>query len=299
MLERTLSGVWAQEGVDLEAIVVDDGSTDGTPTRLEELGEPRLRVIRHEDSKGVAAARNAGVEAARGEWLAFLDDDDLWAPTKLRRQLDAAREAGATFAYAAAAIVNEELEMIDLYPAPDPDSLLAELLPGNAMPAGASNVVARADAVREQGGFDESLHQLTGWDLWIKLTRAGKPAACEEVLLAYVQHRAAMLISEARRELLREFQILADRHGDLGRELGVNAFDRPGLVAWMAWGDSRAGRRFRAAGGFLRTAAMHRGAMRRWYVRRAIQAARGAHLTDSGRPPADGKGRPAWLGAYE
>ena len=298
LLQRTLSGVWAQEDVDLEAIVVDDGSTDETPKCLAELGEPRLRVIRRTGGQGVGAARNAGVGAARGEWLAFLDDDDLWAPTKLRRQLEAARAAGATFAYASAAIVNEELDLIDLYPAPDPDALLEELLPGNIMPAGASNVIARTDAVRALGGFDEDLHQLTGWDLWIKLTREGRPAACDEVLLAYVQHPAAMLLSERKRELLREFDLLADRYDALGREMGVNAFDRPGLVAWIAWGDSRAGRRFRAAAGFLRTATMHRSATRRWYVRRAIQAARGVHLTDSGRPVAEGADRPTWLDAY-
>src|SRR2546421_12955356 len=87
LLAVTLCGALAQEGVTLEVIVVDDGSVDQTPRRLAEVIDERVRVIRHPSSRGVAAARNSAIAAARGEWLAFLDDDDLWAPHKLRIQL--------------------------------------------------------------------------------------------------------------------------------------------------------------------------------------------------------------------
>src|SRR3954468_2829862 len=90
LLPATLTGALAQEEVALEVVVVDDGSRDGTAAGLAEWAraDPRLRVCRLEPSAGVGAARNAGIERARGEWLAFLDHDDLWAPRKLREQVD-------------------------------------------------------------------------------------------------------------------------------------------------------------------------------------------------------------------
>ncbi|HWC32537.1 MAG TPA: glycosyltransferase family 2 protein, partial [Actinomycetota bacterium] len=102
-----LPAALVQEDVDLEVVVVDDGSRDETPERLAELTDPRLRVIRNLEPLGVAQARNAGIAAARGRWLAFLDDDDLWSPRKLRTQLDAARAAGASFVYAGVINVDE------------------------------------------------------------------------------------------------------------------------------------------------------------------------------------------------
>jgi glycosyltransferase involved in cell wall biosynthesis len=74
---------------DLEILVVVDGADPETEAVLAALDEPRLAILVNAEPGGAAAARNAGVQAARGEWIAFLDDDDLWLPTKLDRQLDA------------------------------------------------------------------------------------------------------------------------------------------------------------------------------------------------------------------
>src|SRR5207249_2210658 len=72
-----------------EVVVVDDGSTDGTGSYLKSRSDPRLRVVTCTGG-GVSRARNAGLAAARHQWVAFLDDDDLWAPDKLDAQLAAA-----------------------------------------------------------------------------------------------------------------------------------------------------------------------------------------------------------------
>ena len=87
-LQATLESVLAQTHPALEIIVVDDGSSDGTAALVETLGrtEPRLVLIRQENA-GVAAARNAGLARARGDYVAWLDADDLWHPTKLAKQL--------------------------------------------------------------------------------------------------------------------------------------------------------------------------------------------------------------------
>lgn len=83
---EAVASVLAQKGVSPEIIVVDDGSTDGTERALEPFGD-KIRVLRRAHA-GVSAARNSGIRSARGEWLAFLDSDDLWLPAKLRSQLD-------------------------------------------------------------------------------------------------------------------------------------------------------------------------------------------------------------------
>ena len=84
LLLRALTSVLDQTDVDLEVLVIDDCSSDGTPARLGAIADPRLRVLRQETNQGVARARNRAIEAAQGEWVAFLDDDDFWAPTCLR-----------------------------------------------------------------------------------------------------------------------------------------------------------------------------------------------------------------------
>ena len=94
MLEQALRSALGQEAVELEVIVVDEASSDGTPERLDRIGDERVSFLRHDTPRGPAAARNAAIERARGEWIAFLDDDDLWAPGKLRTQLARAAAGG-------------------------------------------------------------------------------------------------------------------------------------------------------------------------------------------------------------
>jgi glycosyltransferase involved in cell wall biosynthesis len=85
LVAQAVASVQAQTYRDFEIVVVDDGGTDGTFEALAARRE--LRVLRHPGCRGVAAARNTGIAAARGEWLAFLDSDDLWLPDKLARQI--------------------------------------------------------------------------------------------------------------------------------------------------------------------------------------------------------------------
>src|SRR4051812_1633371 len=90
LLEQTLRSVLSQRGVDLEVVVVDDGSTDDVAAVVGALDDQRIRLIRHDHPMGVSTARNHGAKVATGDWLAFCDDDDLWSPDKLARQLAAA-----------------------------------------------------------------------------------------------------------------------------------------------------------------------------------------------------------------
>jgi len=96
---EAVSSVLAQGFRDLECIVVDDGSTDGTAAILATISDSRLRVI-GQRNQGVSAARNAGIDAARGEIIAFLDGDDRWLPQRLARDVaiyDAEPRVGMVF----------------------------------------------------------------------------------------------------------------------------------------------------------------------------------------------------------
>jgi glycosyltransferase involved in cell wall biosynthesis len=88
---RAVESVLRQTFSDLEVIVVDDASPDDTRDVIASVGDARVRYLAHDKNKGGCAARNTGMVAARGRWIAFLDDDDEWVPTKLQKQLDVAR----------------------------------------------------------------------------------------------------------------------------------------------------------------------------------------------------------------
>ena len=231
MIAAAAGEALGQVGVDGEAIVGDDASTDATADALAAIADPRLRIVRRSERGRLAAARNSGIEAARGEWVAFLDDDDLWSPDKLRLQLAAAEVAGAGLAYAGAVTVGAGLEPLHRWRLPAPDRLLDELLALNVMPAGASNVVARTALVRELGGFDAELSHTTDWDMWIRLAAASTAAAVADPLVAYRLHDG----QESRRgdEMLAELAIIDANHRALRAERGVE-LDRAGFESYAA-----------------------------------------------------------------
>ncbi len=92
-IQRALDSIAAQTFTDYEIIVVDDASTDRTVEAVTHCAGDRVTLLRHPHNRGAAAARNTGIAAARGRWVAFLDSDDAWKPGKLARQLTALKES--------------------------------------------------------------------------------------------------------------------------------------------------------------------------------------------------------------
>ncbi|HEU4971827.1 MAG TPA: glycosyltransferase family 2 protein [Gaiellaceae bacterium] len=245
-----LAAALRQEDIALEVIVVDDGSVAGPPDVLPGIQDERVRVVRHPEPRGVAVARNAGIAGSRGTWVAFLDDDDLWAPSKLRQQVRAAEDAGAGFAYAAAVWVNEALELVRGHAPPPPERLADDLLRWNVVWGGASNVIARRDLLESLGGFDEELFQLADWDLWIRLALAAPAAVVRDVLVALVVHGKSMLLVDPR-DVFLEVDRLAEKHRDAAARAGVT-LDRARFARWVATGHLLAGRRRAAARAYVR-----------------------------------------------
>jgi glycosyltransferase involved in cell wall biosynthesis len=250
LMQRSLRGALAQVDVDVEVIVVDDRSTDGTAAGLAALGDNRVRVLRNERPINVSAVRNFGLAHASAPWTAFLDDDDLWAPHKLREQLAAAARRDAIFAYGAGVIVDERgIVLYEDRAPPDPDQVARIALRSNPIPGGCSNAIARTDVLRDVGGFDEQMHLVADWDLWIRLSAAGRSACCEEILVAYVMHPGNMVTGDDT-GWEAEFALLVAKHRDRAREHGQHV-DGLAFQRWVASGRWRAGRRREAARMYL------------------------------------------------
>jgi glycosyltransferase involved in cell wall biosynthesis len=259
-----------QVAVNVEVIVVDDGSSPPVTATQPPLGSPHVRVIRHDEPRGDAAARNSGVKAAQGRWVSFLDDDDLWGPRKLEEQLLAlARRTGAVYAYCGAVELDAEGRVIRDLPPPNPDELPALLATRNVMPAGSSNVLVRTDVMRLIGGFDERFRNLSDWDLWLRLAGIGPGARSEQRLVAYRRHRGSGCGST--RTALTDHSALVDTAGLIGQlhELQRKHREsplalRPDWIDYTRWlvaaGPRRAGRRFAAAWLYLRFGVRQRSA---------------------------------------
>src|SRR5678816_1382101 len=172
--------------------------------------DSRVRLLRNSDPHGVSRARNIGIAAARGEWIAFLDDDDLWAPRKLAEQLATADTSGAAWVYAGDVTVDEELRIVAGAPPPPPAAVITDLRRHNAVPAGCSNVVVRRDLLNVVGTFDSDLRTSEDWDLWLRLAARSAPACVRQPLVALRTHRR--MASRRVGQLLADIEIVARRH---------------------------------------------------------------------------------------
>jgi glycosyltransferase involved in cell wall biosynthesis len=244
LLATTLRTVLWQRNVDLEVVVVDDGSSQDVSAVLASFGDARVRLIRHDKPTGVSRARNHGASEARGSWLAFCDDDDLWAPDKLASQLAAARSANRSWAYAGAIHVDGDLRVLSAAALPDPDHLVAVVSRWNVMPGGSSNVIVCAETFRRAGGWDGSLLNLADWDLWARLAREATPACVARPLVGYRVHPGN---ASGDTELIeREARLIDGRYGRL---------DYGELHHYIAWVHLRAGRRRQAVPHLVKAAA--------------------------------------------
>lgn len=180
-VERAIDSALGQTVREVEVIVVDDASTDDTADVLAPLAsaDRRLRIIRHDEPRGAPAARNAGIEAAAGPVVAFLDDDCVWAPEKLEKQL-AVMDAERGVAYCRHAIQHGEEWVVEGEPGAAREGARA-LLRKNYI--GTYAAVVRRDLLQEAGGFDEALPRLQDWDLMLRLGRRTGFAYVPELLV--------------------------------------------------------------------------------------------------------------------
>jgi glycosyltransferase involved in cell wall biosynthesis len=166
---ETIHSIQAQTFSDFELIVINDGSTDNTVEVVSQIQEPRLKIFSYENG-GLPVARNRGIQRATGEFITFIDADDLWKPDKLERQLNALREhPEAGVAYSWTAFIDENSNFLfawkplyfegDVYP---------QLLVRNFISSG-SNIMVRRQFIEAAGEFDPSLKSVEDWDYYLRL----------------------------------------------------------------------------------------------------------------------------------
>jgi O-antigen/teichoic acid export membrane protein len=254
LLELTLRSVLGQTGVELRVVVVDEGSSDDTPDFLSSLSDPRVSVLRHDEPKGPSAARNAGLAAAQTEWVAFVDDDDLWAPDKLAAQLAALRaQPSCQWSCVSAVHVDEHLRPWGVERLSTGNGVLRRLLATDVIPAGASTVLVRTALLRELEGFRTDLHPAEDWECWIRLAQRSTPAVVDRPLIAYRVWRQSashdVPLMQAAQRRVREI------HATLGAQLGVPVGQDDLYLARLAMQN---GRRAEAARRLGRLAARRR-----------------------------------------
>ncbi len=192
LLGDAAASVLTQTYANLELIIVDDGSRDATRDVCMDLASRDQRVhYIYQENKGPNAARNAGVYAAQGRFIAFLDSDDLWEPTKLAKQLEIADiEADVALVYCDWAHLTEAGDIRAGVNPPDLglSTVYESLLYGNTVHGSASAVLIRKECFDRVGLFDETLRYMEDWDMWLRVAQHFQLAKVHCVLVYIRQH---------------------------------------------------------------------------------------------------------------
>ena len=201
LLEQAIQSVLDQTYRDLELIVVDDGSTDDTRRRVVAVADDRVRYI-HQRNAGLAGARNTGIREARGDYVAFLDDDDVWMAEKLERQM-AIMQSRPNVAVVHCGFRFVDLEgnpvSMEYRRPPSRGSLYEDLMYANVISGSGSAAVVRARCFIDAGTFDPTLRAREDQDMWRRLALAGHEFACVDEALVDIRWHAANMQKDPRR----------------------------------------------------------------------------------------------------
>lgn len=222
----SLASVLTQTVWDIEVIVVDDGSTDGTAEAIRAVEDPRVTLVVNTTNAGPAEARNIGARASRAPWIAFQDSDDVWLPWKLHRQLERINSTASApadpfiAAYCGLLILNRlddrptserTTQPVYLPNASAPvlegrleQSLLATSLISTQM------LIIRRDVFEDIGGFDSAAEWLEDWELAIRVAQRGPIAFVDEPLV--LQRFSPNSLTRDTAKRLRATQYIVEKH---------------------------------------------------------------------------------------
>lgn len=198
-LPHAVNSILAQTFTGWEAVIVDDGSTDNTREVAAQFTDPRIRYI-YQENRGLSAARNAGIRAAQGQFLAFLDADDEWEERFLEVCVRAlAGQVEMTAAVTLSRFIDENGAVLPRTGGQvvNATRFRDRLLEGGFFPP--NTVLIRAEAVHAVGLFDEELTSVEDWDLWLRITAdGGNLLSIAEPLARYRVSTGSMSTNAAR-----------------------------------------------------------------------------------------------------
>lgn len=197
LIDRAIASIRCQPLQPLEILIVDDASTPEHVAALQQHSGI-ARIIRLEKNGGAARARNAGIAAAKGEFIAFLDDDDEWFPERLELQWNITRGDPSLQAVAGAMTIRYQDGSEELLLSHSPRIMTIQTaLEGT--PAMLQTLLIRTEAIRALGGFDPAFTIMEDWEFWIRFTVAGLRAC-------YLQQPLARLERSDMQRLTRNWQ---------------------------------------------------------------------------------------------
>ena len=168
-IRETIESVLNQTLTDFELVVINDGSQDGTLDIVERIPDSRIQVFSYPNA-GQSTSRNRGIEIAKGDYISFIDADDLWTPDKLEAQLQALQaNPKAGVAYSWTDWIDESSQLLGKGSYNTEQGAVFTKLLLNDFVANGSNVLIRRQALTEVGGFDPSVTPAEDWDLWLRL----------------------------------------------------------------------------------------------------------------------------------
>ena len=200
-LAQAIKGVLNQTFQDYELVIIDDGSRDGTKEECKRyLVDPRVRYI-YQENRGLAGARNTGIRASSCRYICFLDDDDIWKPAKLQRQLEFVNVQlrnvsrwGLIFTWIE--LIDEGGKLIGYRGHHQKGAIYRKLLFGNTIDA-PSSVLVKREVFTEVGLFDESLRNCQDWDMWLRIARKYHIFPLKEYLVQYREHKNSISANHA------------------------------------------------------------------------------------------------------
>ena len=208
-LRRAVKSVLAQTYAEFELIIVDDNSSDATPEVVKSFDDKRIRYLRQDVSKGPGAARNAGCAIAEGEYIAFLDDDDQFAPNKLDVQVEVFRQSTASIAVVISDVeVYRDGKIVELRPYDgEIGSIFLHVLAGHWFPLNATLLIRH-----QLPQFDERLLCLEDIDFHLKVLQKSKAAYIGHTVAQYNIDQKRNRLSQNRINMHRSFEILHERY---------------------------------------------------------------------------------------
>jgi glycosyltransferase involved in cell wall biosynthesis len=230
---EAVESVLAQTYPLIEVIVVDDGSTDGTEAALQPYAG-RIRYLSQRNG-GPAAARNLGIREASGQYIALLDSDDLWAPTKIEKQVALIEQSPKTgVVFSEATVMDLRLGTSRLLSHPEElrgDIQRKLLWKNHVLPT--SSVLARRECFDTVGLFDETLGQAEDWELWMRISRQFTFDFVPEPLVSYRFHNGSV---SSNLLALHPYEIkVVERAFREDPVDGSNRVLRRRILAWYHW----------------------------------------------------------------